>query len=121
MRWLLLLDFLYLQIVRQPAGFSSSATLCSAAQTRPRFRLACWRVAVEYCRVDGRHVLHERAVDENLAAADLAQDDAFGAVVEEGDVVEKHGGIEPENHPQYIVGITSYRPTRPAARYMQDI
>ena len=39
-------------------------------------------------------VLHHRAVDEHVAAADALQEDTVDAVVQEPDVVERHGAVE---------------------------
>ena len=45
-----------------------------------------------YCR----EVLHQQPVDEDVAAADFAEEDALGAVVEEGDEAEGQGAVAVE-------------------------
>ena len=48
-------------------------------------------------------MLHHRAVDEHVAAADAAQEDAVHAVVQEPDVVEGHGAVEEEEEAEGVV------------------
>ena len=48
-------------------------------------------------------MLHEGAVDEDVAAADATQEDAVCAVIEEADVVEGHGAVEAKDQAEGVV------------------
>src|SRR5437870_2790632 len=53
-----------------------------------------------WCGVQGGEVLQQKAVHEDVAAADFAQEDVLGSVVEEARVVPGHCPSPPEEQAQ---------------------
>ena len=48
-------------------------------------------------RLQCREMLHEQTMDEDVSTANLAQKDMLGAVVEEGDEVQRQRAAAPED------------------------
>ncbi len=56
-----------------------------------------------WLRVQRRKILRQHAVNEDIAAAHFAQEDALGGVVEEADVVKGNIASAPQNDAKYKV------------------
>src|ERR1051325_8698158 len=48
-------------------------------------------------RGEGRKMFHQQPMHKNIPAADFAEEDALGAVVQEADVVERDGAVAVEH------------------------